>query len=87
MTPCYTANFVAPEVWVCGCGCVGVGGWVGVGVGVCGCVCVCVPSSMSLAHIAQLYIGSENTQVSFPDYQYGGLGSRNEAMKALETER
>ena len=48
MTPCYTANFVAPEV----------------------CVCVCVPASRSLAHIAQLYIGSENTRVSFPDPQY-----------------
>ena len=68
---------------MCGCGWVGGCGCVCVYV----CVCVCVPSSMSLAHIAQLYIGSENTQVSFPDYQYGGLGSRNEAMKALETEQ
>ena len=46
MTPCYTANFVAPEVggWV--------GGWVGGCVGVCG--CGCAPSNMSLAHIVQL---------------------------------
>ena len=37
MTPCYTANFVAPEVCVCVCMCVWV--WACVGVGMCVCVC------------------------------------------------
>ena len=52
--------------------------------GVCVCVCVCV--CVSLARIVQLYIGSENTWVSFPDHQYGSLGSQNETVKALDTE-
>ena len=61
--------------------------WVGVCVCVCVCVCGCAraPSNMALAHIVQLYIGSENTWVSFPDHRMEVWGLRMR-LKALDTE-